>query len=240
MTSIPHLKEFTTGTRILPFRSGLSIPTTFTMLASPTFKVTQMPVTSIRSIPSSPATASTTFLAHGCNCLGSWGAGVALELRELFPNAFETDRQSCQEIQSRASLPGTCLLIPYESTWPLASADPAAPKVFIACLRTSIGFGKPNQRTNNPGLDSKDLVIAQTRAALRDLRAQLEEMGEERQKEIVIWSPKFNSGAFKVPWEETEGLIEEVFAGWTGKWCLMQPPPVGELKQWYRQRAVKK
>lgn len=80
----------------------------------------------------------------------------------------------------------------------------------------------------------------QTRSALRDFRAQLEQMGEERQKEIVIWSPKFNSGAFKVPWEETESLIEEVFAGWAGKWYVMQPPPVAELKQWYGRRGAKK
>jgi hypothetical protein len=38
-----------------------------------------------------------------------------------------------------------------------------------------------------------------------------EEMGEERQKDIVIWSSKFNSGTFRVPWGETEGLIEEGF-----------------------------
>lgn len=186
------------------------------MLASPTFKVTQTSVSSIKSIPSCPATASTTFLAHGCNCLGNWGAGIALELRELFPNAYKVDRRSCQETQNRANLPGTSLVIPYESTWPLASADPAAPKVSITCLRTSLGFSRPNQRANNPGLDNKSLVIAQTRSALRNFRAQLEGMGEERQEEIVIWSPKFNSGAFKVPWEETEGIIEEVFAGWTG------------------------
>lgn len=210
------------------------------MSTSPTFKLSHTPVSSIKSIPSCPATASTTFLAHGCNCLGNWGAGIALELRELFPNAFEVDKRSCQETQSRASLPGTSLLIPYESTWPLTCADPAAPKVSIACLRTSLGYGRPNQKTNNPGLDNKGLVIAQTRSALCDFRARLEEMGEERQKEIVVWSPKFNSGAFKVPWEETEGLIEEVFAGWAGKWCVMQPPPAGELKQWYGQQKGKK
>lgn len=188
------------------------------MSASPSFKVTQTSVSSIKSIPSCPSTASTTFLAHGCNCLGNWGAGIALELKELFPDAFETDRQSCQETENRASLPGTCLLIPYESTLPIASADTSAPKVSLACLRTSLGFGRPNQRTNKPGLDSKSLVIGQTRSALSNFRAQLEQMGEQRQEEMVIWSPKFNSGAFKVPWEETEGLIEEVFAGWAGKW----------------------
>ena len=204
------------------------------------FKITQTPVSSIKSIPSCPAAASTTIVAHGCKCLGNWGAGIALELRELFPNAFKADRQSCQEAQSRASLPGTCLLIPYETTWPLTSADPAAPMVSIACLRTSLGFGRPNQRTNNPGLASKSLVLAQTRSALRNFRAQLEEMGEEQQKEIVVWSPKFNSGAFKVPWEETEDIIEEVFAGWAGKWLVLQAPPAQELKQWYGQRRAKK
>lgn len=204
------------------------------MSAPTTFKITNSSFSSIKSIPSCPDAVSTTFFAHGCNCLGTWGAGVALELKELFPKAFEADRQSCRENPNRINLPGTCLLIPHDASSALA------PQVSMACLRTSLGFGRPNPRTNNPGLDGKDLVIKQTRSALRDLRAQLEDMGQERQKEIVIWSPKFNSGAFKVPWEETEGLIEEVFAGWAGKWCVMQPPPVAELKQWYGTRGARK
>ncbi|KAI3399958.1 hypothetical protein diail_5114 [Diaporthe ilicicola] len=201
------------------------------MSAASTFKVTQTTVSSIQSIPSSSDAASTTFLAHACNCLGVWGAGIALELKELLPNAFEADRRSCRESPGRASLPGTCLLIPHEPPTALAPANPAAPKISIACLRTSLGFGRPQHRLNNPGLDNKDLVVEQTRSALRDFRAQLEQMGQEQQKEIMVWSPKFNSGAFKVPWERTERLIEEVFAGWAGKWCVMQSPSAAELKQ---------
>jgi len=64
-------------------------------------------------------------------------------------------------------------------------------------------------------------------------------VGEERQKDIVIWSPKFNSGTFRVPWEETEGLIEEGFVNWPGRWCVMQLPPARDLRQWYGQRRAK-
>jgi ADP-ribose 1''-phosphate phosphatase len=202
----------------------------------PAFRIIQTSISSVKSILSCPSTASTTFLVHGCNCLGNWGAGIALELRQLFPRAFEADRQSCQGAPNRASLPGTCLLIPFKHAVPLASADPTATQVSIACLRTSLGCGRPNQRINKPGLDGKSLVIAQTRSALGNLRMQLEEMGDELQKDIVIWSPRLNSGAFRVPWQETEGLIKEVFADWPGQWCVMQPPPVRDLEQWYGKR----
>jgi ADP-ribose 1''-phosphate phosphatase len=70
---------------------------------------------------------------------------------------------------------------------------------------------------------------------LRELRGVLEtkregddvvdgEGHEDGRGRAVIYSPMFNSGAFKVPWSKTEELIMEVFDGWTGAWIVLAPP----------------
>lgn len=41
---------------------------------------------------------------------------------------------------------------------------------------------------------------------------------------MVVYSPQFNSGAFAVPWTETEAKIQEVFRGWDGEWFILAPP----------------
>lgn len=189
-----------------------------------TFKVTHSPISSLTSIPSSPDSASTAFVLHATNCLGVWGTGIAKALREQFPNAFEVDRQSCREGcppgehpggKELDKLVGTCHLIP-------SSAVSHAAPFSIACLRTSRGYGR--QSKGKASLDSKDVVLQQTRSALQDFRAQLELLGEEQQKDIVVWSPHINSGGFHIPWERTQEIIEEVFEGWEGRWVTMSPP----------------
>ncbi|ROV92603.1 hypothetical protein VMCG_08961 [Cytospora schulzeri] len=188
------------------------------------FKVTHSPISSITSIPSSPDTANKTFFLHATNCLGVWGTGIAKALREQFPDAFEADRQSCREgcppgehpgADELDALVGTCYVIP---TNVISKAAPFS----IVCLRTSRGYGR--QSAGQAGLDNKDVVLEQTRWALQDFRAQLEELGKERQKEFVVWSPQINSGGFHIPWERTEEMIEDVFEGWEGKWFVMSPP----------------
>ncbi|KUI67416.1 ADP-ribose 1''-phosphate phosphatase [Cytospora mali] len=188
-----------------------------------TFNVTQSLISSITSIPCSPDTANTTFFLHATNCLGVWGTGIAKALKEQFPNAFEADRQSCRQDCPPGEHPtgdeveniiGTCHIIP-----PNVVSDEAP--FSIVCLRTSRGYGRPT--VGKAGLDKKDVVLEQTRWALQDFRAQLEDLGDERQRDIVVWSPQINSGGFHIPWERTKEIIEEVFQGWEGKWLVMNP-----------------
>ena len=62
-------------------------------------------------------------------------------------------------------------------------------------------------------------ILAQTESALKDLRAQL-----PAETRTIIYSPKFNSGAFCVPWESTAEVIEKEFVDWDGSWLIMAPP----------------
>jgi ADP-ribose 1''-phosphate phosphatase len=188
------------------------------------FKVIHSPISSLTSIPTSPDSATTTFFLHATNCLGVWGTGIAKALREQFPDAFEADRQSCRSgclpgghpsSDELDRLVGTCHLIP-------SSVVSNAAPFSIVCLRTSRGYGR--QSKVKAGLDNKDVVLRQTCSALQDFRAQLERLGRERQKDLVVWSPQINAGGFHIPWERTEEIIEEVFEGWEGRWFIMSPP----------------
>lgn len=91
---------------------------------------------------------------------------------------------------------------------------------WIACLFTSVGYGTKNTRFSNPGRDSPEKILRQTRMALESLRAQLEDyarsdLGEHDQYAVPgdLWACKFNSGAFGVDWEETMEIIESEFQG---------------------------
>lgn len=219
-------------------------------------------------------------LLHSTNCFGSWGAGVALAIRDLFPAAAAVYASYCDSFRPKADawpereqIAGTCLLIPPQPG-DFASAEGG---VWIACLFTSYGFGRPTKR--KAGLDKKDKVVEQTRIALEELRKQLAKLkcgeykvqnikgennsemkvlklmengdlstssskwrekidnGQDKKKqkkdqqdersisvEMDIYSPKFNSGYFRVKWEETTALIEDAFKGWDGKWFILSPP----------------
>ena len=38
---------------------------------------------------------SNVYLAHACNCMGAWGAGIAAQFKELFPQDYEEYRNYC-------------------------------------------------------------------------------------------------------------------------------------------------
>jgi ADP-ribose 1''-phosphate phosphatase len=190
-------------------------------MASPIFVLETTSLNAIRSLPSD------IYLVHATNCVAEWGAGIAAELATVFPAACKEYKKFCNTTipdgsrwPSR-SLAGKCYIIPPQAS----DTARGAPRIHIVCLFTSYGYGRANPRTGKPGKDGAGKILAQTRAALKEMRVQLE---EEREQEgdgaPVIYSPRFNSGAFKVPWESTSRLIEEEFKGFEGRWLIMAPP----------------
>ncbi|KAF5675409.1 adp-ribose 1 phosphate phosphatase [Fusarium circinatum] len=190
-------------------------------MASPIFVLEATSLNSIRSLPSD------IYLVHATNCIAEWGAGIAAELATVFPAACEEYKKFCDAAISDASrwpsrsLAGKCYIIPPQAS----NTATGAPRIHIVCLFTSYGYGRANPRTGKPGKDVAGKILAQTRAALKEMRAQLE-TGQEEGTDggPVIYSPMFNSGAFKVPWGSTSRLIEEEFSGFEGQWLIMAPP----------------
>lgn len=128
-----------------------------------------------------------TLLLHACNCVGSWGAGIALAFKEHYPDHFEIYKAHCAS-KTPSALLSTCFLIPPQRT---------GPQHWIGCLFTSRKYGRAKDR--------EDDIMDSTDSALQDM---LEQLGEMKDRPKQIWMCKINSGSFKVPWSQTKALIE--------------------------------
>ncbi|KXJ97563.1 hypothetical protein Micbo1qcDRAFT_230188 [Microdochium bolleyi] len=179
--------------------------------------------TALQSLPTGA------YLVHATNCLGEWGAGFALELRGIFPGAYVEYRAYCDSFKTNAEarfatrdLVGRCYIIPPQDE----DVAAGAPRLSIVCLFSSHGYGRANRAKGKPGLDRPPLVLSQTKQALDDFRKQLDQRSrsDEGCPFPEVYSPMFNSGAFKVPWAKTSALIRECFKGWEGRWIVLEPP----------------
>lgn len=135
-------------------------------------------------------------LAHACNCLGSWGSGVAAGFKQKFPNAFVEYKRYCDKYaEDPSELLGTCQLIETQDS-------KTGQVVYIACLFTSVRFGAR--------VDGPEKIVTQTRLAMQDLRKQLSKLSGPIDANATIHMPKINAGLFRVPWRDTEKVLEEV------------------------------
>lgn len=163
------------------------------------------------------------YLVHATNCIATWGAGIAAELATIFPAACKEYKQFCNATKenkndrwpSKLKLVGKCLVIPPQA----ADIAAGAPAVHIVCVFTSYGFGRPNRETGKPGRDNVTTILKQTETSLKSFQLQLQD-----EKDVIVYSPMFNAGAFGVPWEKTVAIINTTFGGWNGRWIVLEPP----------------
>ncbi|RYP80726.1 hypothetical protein DL769_002323 [Monosporascus sp. CRB-8-3] len=170
----------------------------------------------------------------GINFPGVWGAGIAQEIRDIFPAAYGKYKGFCDDFErepgsahASGRLAGQCLIIPPQQE----DADSGSPAISIVCLFTSYGYGR--KTATKPGRYPKRLVREQTTRALEQFRSQLDRgfginearvggaPGGAEGEGVRIYSPKFNSALFKVPWEDTVTHIQETFRGWKGRWVVL-------------------
>jgi len=122
-------------------------------------------------------------LAHACNAQGVWGRGIAVEFKKRFPKAFKEYAYYCTwHPIDVGPIDGTTCLTPEENGYR------------VACMITSRGYGK--------NTDEPDDIIVNTMSALQDLL-------ELNKDDEPIYSNKFNSGFFNVPWKETEKVLKQ-------------------------------
>ncbi|CAI7600047.1 unnamed protein product [Penicillium glandicola] len=162
-------------------------------------------------------------LIHACNCEGVWGAGIARAFRERYPAAYKIYRNHCliyrdnpatdiiTDLRNEDTQPslvvqrplGTALIIPPQQSDFLLHRR----RHWIICLFASKNYGSR--------MDSEDMIVNSTFAALKHLSEQLRvlprevsEAGNERPQSL--YSSRFCTGLFNVPWERIRKLINTV------------------------------
>ncbi len=126
--------------------------------------------------------------AHGCNCQGSMGAGIAKTFRARYPAMYEAYRDRCRAEPRLFNL-GTCWL------W---RADNGEPSVFN--LGTQEGYWR--SRASYEAIET----------ALRAMRAQAD---AEQIASMAI--PRIGVGYGGLSWRKVRAIVEVVFADWPGR-----------------------
>lgn len=121
-------------------------------------------------------------LVHACNCLGVWGSGIARLFRDKFPDAFNYYQATCWD--KGKDLLGKSIVVGAEGR-------------LIGCLFTSYAFGD--------NVDSVTDILEATKTAIIDMYENARILGVTE-----IYSNRFNSGLFGVPWYKTEAILTEI------------------------------
>jgi O-acetyl-ADP-ribose deacetylase (regulator of RNase III) len=124
--------------------------------------------------------------AHGCNCQGSMGAGIAKTFRARYPGMFKEYRARCKADPRRFNL-GDCWL------W----KEEGQPWVFN--LGTQEGFWR--SRASYEAIET----------ALRALRARADAESIAR---VAI--PRIGTGYGGLSWKKVRAIVESTFADWPG------------------------
>jgi O-acetyl-ADP-ribose deacetylase (regulator of RNase III) len=125
-------------------------------------------------------------LAHGVNCKGSMGAGIAVGFRERYPDMYEEYRRRCKAVPRELN-PGDCFL------WK------AADRPWVFNLATQEDYWRSRA------------TYAAIEQALAAMRAQA---AAEGVRSIAI--PRIGTGYGGLSWKKLRPIVERVFAGWPG------------------------
>jgi O-acetyl-ADP-ribose deacetylase (regulator of RNase III) len=125
-------------------------------------------------------------LAHGCNCQGSMGAGIATGFRDRYPAMFEEYRRRCKATPREFNLGDAWL-------W----KETGRPCVF------NLGTQERYWR------DRASYEAIET--ALTSMRAQADSEGIR-----TIAVPRLGAGYGGLSWKKVRAIIDEVFGDWAG------------------------
>lgn len=142
------------------------------------------------------------YLVHACNTQGVWGSGIATEFKRRYPHAFAVYNRHCQNNSTFA-------LGQFWAIWDTTHN--------VTCLLVSSGYGRM--------VDSKEDIKKQTEKTLTDFLKWVTDPKQHINTPPVteVYSNKFNSGFFRVPWQETEAILIECLKPYNIKWIVMDP-----------------
>src|SRR5205823_5934955 len=144
--------------------------------------------------------------AHGCNCQGSMGAGIAVGFRDRYPEMYARYREMCKAKPRRFN-PGDCWL------W---KADDQ-PWVF-------------NLATQEHYRGSRRATYEAIEQSLTRMRQQADAEDVTR-----IALPRVGAGKGGLSWQKVKAIIERVFADWDGTLIVYEEyvpeeAPVGQTR----------
>lgn len=125
-------------------------------------------------------------LAHGCNCKGSMGAGIAVGFRERYPDMFAEFRRRCKA-KPRELNPGDCFL------WK------AADRPWVFNLATQEDYWRARATYD---------AVEQAWKAMRE-QADAESI-------TTIAMPRIGTGYGGLSWKKLCLIVERVFEDWPG------------------------
>jgi O-acetyl-ADP-ribose deacetylase (regulator of RNase III) len=124
--------------------------------------------------------------AHGCNCQGSMGAGIAKLFKEHYPAMFEEYRRRCKAEPRQFNLGDSFLWTAEEQ-----------PHVFNLGTQEQYGRGRASYEA--------------IEEALKKMREQADAAGIR-----TIAIPRIGVGYGKLSWKKVRPIIERIFADWPG------------------------
>jgi O-acetyl-ADP-ribose deacetylase (regulator of RNase III) len=124
--------------------------------------------------------------AHGCNCQGAMGAGIAIGFREQYPEMFTEYRRRCKAQPREFSLGDAFLWKSTNQPW-------------VFNLGTQEGVWRAR---------------ASYEAIEKALKSMMEQADRESIRSIAI--PKIGAGYGGLSWKKVRAVIESIFGNWNG------------------------
>jgi hypothetical protein len=133
------------------------------------------------------------YMVHACNSQGVWGSGIAKEFKARYPTAFNAYRAHCEHWNSvNGTACGTS-----DNSWAFDD-EPHA----VGWIITSHNYGDLK--------DDLEYIKVNTTLALVDLCERIVKEHLHDDRIIEVYSNKFNSGLFGVPWKDSELILKTV------------------------------
>lgn len=133
-------------------------------------------------------------IIHACNSQGVWGSGIAKTFKEKYPHSYADYNKFCISYnRERGTACGLASLSTFHDSEPH----------WVGWIVTSHNYGNLK--------DSPDLIKIYTTMALEELCKKIYMAHPKEQwPSIDVYSNKFNSGLFSVPWEESELILDTI------------------------------
>lgn len=133
-------------------------------------------------------------IVHACNSQGVWGSGIAKPFKEKYPHSFADYNAFClRAVQERGTATGRASLSSFHKDEPH----------WVGWIVTSHDYG--------PKKDSVEQIKINTTLALDELCKKIYNAHPREEYPVInVYSNKFNSGLFAVPWADSELILQTV------------------------------